>query len=123
MGQVPPDKVDLFIATARKIAADLVAHPVSDDELERLLGSYKQAVARASSGNQFWLQQMDGAAYDPRIAAATLHLGRDLDAITAASLQAVAAKYLKPDKDWTMVVVPKKVAAGIEAARGEMAGE
>jgi len=40
--------------------------------------------------------------------------------VTAADLQAVAAKYLRPDKDWTMEVVPKAVAAkeGLSVAGG-----
>jgi zinc protease len=110
-GQVPPDKVDTFITLTREIAADLVAHPVSDDELARLLGPFKLSVMRAATGNQFWLGQLSGAAYDPRLLDTTRHLGHDLAGINAATLQATAVKYLVPGKDWTMVVLPKADAA------------
>jgi zinc protease len=114
-GQVPPDKVDTFISLTRQIAADLVAHPVSDDELARLLGPFKQSVMRSATGNQFWLAQLTGAAFDPRLLDTTRNLGRDLAGINAASLQATAAKYLVPGKDWTMVVLPKDDAAKYKA--------
>ena len=32
----------------------------------------------------------------------------DLASITPQTLQATAAKYLQPDKDWTLAVVPRK---------------
>jgi zinc protease len=37
-------------------------------------------------------------------------LAKDYAATTPAELQALAAKYLRPDKDWTMVVLPEKAA-------------
>ena len=107
IGQVPPDKTAFFFTLAREIAADLAAHPVGDDELKRLLGPMKEAFLRASTGNLFWLRQLGGAAYDPARFAATQAIVGDLLGTTPASLQAVAAKYLRPDKDWTMAVVPK----------------
>ena len=36
IGQVAPDNVPLFFQLAREIAADLVANPVSADELSRV---------------------------------------------------------------------------------------
>ena len=67
-----------------------------------------QYIVRASSGNQFWLQQLDGAAFDPRRAEATRTMMQDFVSITPEQLQAVAAKYLRPDRDWTLEVVPGK---------------
>lgn len=107
IGQVAPDKVDFFLKTARDIAADLVANPIQPDELQRTLGPVKQAMMRASTGNQFWMNELAGAAYDPRRAEATRRLARDLVQTTPQSLQAVAAKYLRPDRDWTLAVLPK----------------
>lgn len=107
IGQVPPDKVDFFFKLSRDIAADLVAHPVGDDELRRLLGPMAQAFLRASTGNMFWMRQLGGATYDPRIVTATRSIPDDLLSVTPTTLQAVAAKYLRPDKDWTMAVLPR----------------
>jgi zinc protease len=115
IGQVPPDKVNFFFTLARKIAADLVANPISDDELQRIIAPLTQYVLRASTGNQFWMQQLGGASTDPRRIAAARSIIRDLKGVTAADLQATAAKYLRPDKDWTMDVVPEKAAAAMKA--------
>jgi zinc protease len=107
IGQVSPDKVDLFFKLAREIAADLAAKPIEADEFERVRLPYTQAIIRASSGNQFWLREVAGGAFDPRRIAATERLGEDIRAITPASLQATAAKYLRPERDWTLKVVPR----------------
>ena len=106
VGQVPPDKIDLFYTIARQIAADLVAKPVAEDELERIKGPMAQQIARAASGNSFWLQQLGGAAYDPRIAIATRNLVADYAAVTPEQIKATAEKYLRPERDWTMKVIP-----------------
>ncbi|HEU0066886.1 MAG TPA: insulinase family protein [Sphingomonas sp.] len=106
VGQVEPAKVDLFFRLAREIAADLAVNPIGDDELKRTMLPYTQAIIRASSGNQFWLRELGGGTFDQRRIDATLALANDIRTITPAQLQAVAAKYLRPDKDWTLKVVP-----------------
>jgi zinc protease len=118
IGQVSPDKVPFFFQLSREIAADLVANPVGPDELKRLLVPMAQSFIRASTSNLFWMRQLGGATYDPRRVAATVAIPQDLLGVTPASLQAVAAKYLKPERDWTMAVVPsaKAAATGAPAA-------
>ena len=111
VGQVPPDKTDLFFRLSREIAADLVKNPIGADELQRVKEPMQQYVLRASTGNTFWLNLMAGATYDPRRIAAARSIIVDYQTITAAQLQVIAAKYLRPDKDWTMEVLPKAVAA------------
>lgn len=111
IGKVAPDKVPLFFQLSRQIAAELVSTPVGADELRRTVGPMLQYMARASSGNQFWLIQTSGGTFDPARIEASQSIIGDMTGITPASLQAVAAKYLRPDKDWTMAVVPKQAAA------------
>jgi zinc protease len=111
IGQVAPDKVPFFFQISRQIAAELVSQPIGQDELQRIMRPMAQYLMRASTANQFWLRQLGGGAYDPRRIDATRGLASDFTSITPAELQAVAAKYLRPDKDWTMEVVPKSVAA------------
>jgi zinc protease len=111
LGQVAPDKVDLFFKLSREIAAELVATPITEDELRRTVVPMLQYMARASSGNQFWLIQTQGGAYDPKRIEASQSLVSDMTSITPETLQATAAKYLRPDKDWTMTVLPKGKAA------------
>ena len=107
IGQVAPANVDLFFRTARGIAADLVAHPLQGDELKRIMLPMAQVLERASTGNQFWMQLMAGSTYDPRRIDATRSLRADFVSITPGELQATAAKYLRPERDWTMAVVPR----------------
>jgi zinc protease len=105
---VTPDKVDAFLRIAREIAADLAANQIGQDELQRIMRPMAQLIVRASSGNQFWLNQLGGAAYDPRRIDATKRIASDFVAITPAQLQETAAKYLRPETDWSLAVMPKK---------------
>jgi len=107
IGMVAPDKVDFFLSTARAIAADLAAHPIDADELQRIKRPMAQRLMRMSSGNQFWMQRLAGASYDPRRIEATQRLAQDFVSIGPADIQAVAAKYLRPDTDWTLEVLPR----------------
>ena len=107
VGQVAPDGVPLFFRMSREIAADLAKTPIADDELQRVLRPMTQYILRASSGNQFWLGQLGGGAFDERRVEATRRIAEDYVTITPAQLQETAAKYLRPDRDWTFAVLPK----------------
>ncbi|MBB5715722.1 M16 family metallopeptidase [Sphingomonas aerophila] len=107
IGQLSPDKVDFFFRLSREIAADLAARPVGEDELRRVLVPMGQQFLRASTGNLFWLRQLSGATFDPRLYDATRSYPSDLVAVTPAILQETARKYLRPDTDWTMAVLPR----------------
>jgi zinc protease len=107
LGMVPPDKTDFFFELARGIAADLIAKPIDADELNRALTPIKQQLIRQSSGNMFWMRLVEGGTYDPARIAAVDTLARDIATTSPAEVQALAAKYLRPDKDWSMIVVPE----------------
>jgi zinc protease len=107
ISQLPPDKIDRFFAIARGIAADFVSKPVTADELARAVTPLRQSIARASSGNTFWLAQLGGASRDPRKIAALTTLNDDYGRITPADLQATAKRWLKPRKSFSMIVVPE----------------
>lgn len=108
LGMVPPDKTGFFFELARGIAAELVAQPIDADELNRALTPLKQQILRASSGNRFWMGLLEGGSFDPAIVASVPMLGRDIGGVTPAEIQALAVKYLRPEADWTMMVVPEK---------------
>ena len=117
VGQVAPVNLPLFFKLSREIAADLVANPVSDDELKRTIGPMTQALMRQSTGNQFWMLQLEGATYDPRRIAAFRSVLSDISTMTSAQLQETARKYLRPDTDWTMEVIPKSTAGTIASTK------
>lgn len=109
--QVRPDRVGYFYQVVKDTAADLAKTPVSDDELQRAVAPMRQLLARASTGNAFWMSQMAGATQDPRYVTAMQTMSQDMLNVTPADIQALAAKYLLPAKSWSAVVLPEGVAA------------
>lgn len=106
--QLQPEKVDYFFALVRQIVADLAAKPISDDELQRMIAPTRQLLMRASTGNSFWMQQLEGATQDARYIAATQSMPRDMLGTSAEDLRALAAKYLVNDRSYSVVVLPEK---------------
>ncbi len=118
IGQVPPDKVAFFFKLAREIAADLATKPIEDDELKRTILPFRQYLARASTGNSFWLSQLGGASFDDRRIKALTALATDIPMITPEALRETAKKYFLPETEWTMAVLPAgmtKVAGAVAA--------
>jgi zinc protease len=105
--QVQPQDVKSFYEFADEVAKDLKANPVSADELKRAVEPIKQYIDRASSGNTFWLQYLQGGAFDPRRFASLSHLYSDFSDVTPARLQQLAQTYFRDDKAWKLVVEPE----------------
>lgn len=106
--QVQPQNVDRFFATAKEIAADLKANPISEDELKRAVEPLKQLIERASTGNSFWMQQLKGVSYDQ---SKINHLGtlyRDFTTVSAADIQLLAQQYLIDENIYTLKILPEK---------------
>jgi zinc protease len=116
-----PKDIDRFYGIARDIAADLVARPVSADELARNAGPIREQVARASTGNVYWMFLLEGATRDPRVTAAALSIQDDLAAVTAADVQRLARQYLTPDRQWSLAILPEGMTlADASALNGAM---
>ena len=111
IGQLAPQNVGKFYEIANAIAADLVAKPVSADELARATEPLRQLVSRASTGNNFWLNQLQGATRDPRRISALRSILADYTVTTPEKMQALATKYLLNDKAWSFVVLPEDAPA------------
>jgi len=105
--QLTPDNIDRFYTVVEKIAKDLRENPVSADELQRVVEPLRQLIARASSGNSFWMSQMEGASYNPQKFVALGSLLSDYTVITPQEVQALAVKYLDEGKKWKLVVLPE----------------
>lgn len=104
--QLKPERVDYFFSLMDEIAADLAARPVSEDELQRTLAPIRQLLSRASTGNAFWMMQTEGVSQDMRYLALMNSLGPDMTKVTAADIQALAAKYLRKDRRFSVKVLP-----------------
>lgn len=105
--QLTPDNIDRFYNVVALIANDLREKPVSADELTRVVEPLRQLIARASSGNTFWMSQMEGASYNPQKFVALRTLLSDYTVITPAEVQALAVKYLDDGTKWKLVVLPE----------------
>ncbi|MDT0508910.1 insulinase family protein [Novosphingobium sp. MMS21-SN21R] len=108
--QLRPTDFDTFFAAADKIAADLAASPPSADEVARVTEPLKQLITRASTGNGFYMFQLEGAANDPRKIAGIRTILSDYSQTTPERMQALAQRYLRSDKSWRLEVVPEKSA-------------
>ena len=105
--QLRPDRIDLFYKIARSIADDLAAKPVTADELVRAVTPLRQFIARASSGNTFWMSQLAGLSQDKDKASALRTLSTDYGRITPAELQETAKRWFLQDKAMMLVVKPE----------------
>ena len=106
--QVQPKDVERFYAFAADVAADLKTNPVSADELQRAVEPLKQYVDRVMTGNQFWMNQLEGATYAPQRFTALSRLYGDYAGITPARVQELARKYFRDDKAWKLLIEPER---------------
>lgn len=102
-----PKDIDRFYGIAKDIAADLVVTPVGADELARNAVPIREQVSRASTGNVFWMFQLEGATRDPRVAQAALSMEADINGVTPADIQRLARQYLLPARQWSLAILPK----------------
>ncbi len=107
IAQLQPDDVPAFFATAQEIAADLVARPPSADELARVIEPLRQRITRAATSSAFFMYQLEGATADPSRFASIRTLLRDFTVTTPENMQALAARYLVPQKSWRLAVLPQ----------------
>ncbi|HLH92580.1 MAG TPA: insulinase family protein [Xanthobacteraceae bacterium] len=104
--ELPPDKMPLFFAATRDIAADLRAHPVAADEIERARKPLVDELIAEQQSNAYWVNALIGAQDDPRRVAVIGGEIPGLEAVTAADLQEVANRYLGDGKEWKLEITP-----------------
>ena len=105
--QIKPDGADQFYRIARAIATDLATTRVSADELVRVVAPLREQIARASSGNTFYLNQLQGLSEDKRKAGELKSLSSDYGKITPDELLATAKRWFIQDKAMMIVVKPE----------------
>jgi len=130
IAQLEPSFVPVFFAEAGKIAGDLAATPPTADELARVTEPLGQLIRRASTGNQFWLYNLEGATQDPQRLAMLRTLLSDYSQTTPEAMQALAARYLAGVSPFRLAIIPEgqtlaeapPAGAGANAAQIEMVG-
>ena len=107
IAQLKAGSVTAFFATADEIVADLIANPVSQDELDRVTEPLKQQLTRAGSSNAFFMYLLEGATTDPARIRSVRTILSDYTETTPAAMQVLARKYLTRDTSWRLAVLPQ----------------
>lgn len=107
IAQLRPETVPAFFAAADAIAADLVAKPVSADELGLVTEPLKQQLSRAGTSSAFFMYLMEGATADPARFGTVRTVMNDFTVTTPEAMQALAKKYLNRGASWRLAVLPQ----------------
>ncbi len=107
LAQLEPEFVPVFFAEAERIARDLAASPPTADELERVTEPLSQMIRRASTGNQFWLYNLEGAAFDPQRVALLRTLLADYSQTSPQVMQFLADRYFANGLPFRLAVIPE----------------
>jgi zinc protease len=103
----PPDAIDNVIATVEQIAAELTLHDVTADEFKRAMVPEREAERAAVKQNMAWINILGGAQTDPRGLDFVRSIEADYAAMTPASVRETAKRWLKPETEWKVKVVPE----------------
>lgn len=130
VAQLEPGMVPVFFAEADRIAKDLAANPPTADELARVTEPLGQLIRRASTGNQFWLFNLEGATQDPQILAMLPTLLGDYSRTSPQAMQLLADRYLAKGHPFRLAIIPEgqtlaeapPASAGANAAQTGMTG-
>lgn len=107
LAQLEPEFVPVFFAEADRIAKDLAANPPTADELERVTEPLGQLIRRASTGNQFWLYNLEGAAFDPRRVGLLRTLLADYSQTSPQAMQFLADRYFANGAPYRLAIIPE----------------
>jgi zinc protease len=101
---IPPAKADLFFESLAKIAASLRSTPVTADELDRVRNPEIAKLTQAKQTNEYWLGVLGAVQSEPRFADLARRSLANLQAVTAADIQAEANTWLIDGKQWKLIV-------------------
>ena len=104
--QLQPKDVPVFFAEAERIARELTVTPPSVDELSRATEPLRNYYQRISSGNFFFMMELDGSTRDPRRMRALRGLINDYSQTTPEAMLSLAREYLA-GAAWRMAIIPE----------------
>lgn len=107
IAQIEPEILPLFFSEADRIAKDLAQNPPTDDEIERVTGPLSQLIRRASTGNQFWLFNLEGASFDPRRVEMLRFLLGDYSRTDPRIMQFLADRYFVQGAPFRLAIIPE----------------
>ncbi|MCV0382145.1 MAG: insulinase family protein [Erythrobacter sp.] len=117
IAQLQPGDVPIFFEEAARIAADLTTTPPDADELARVTEPLRQYITRVSTGNLFWLYQLEGSTVDPRRVAMMRSLLNDYSRTSPEVMMQLAQKYFGGSEAYRIAVLPEGQSLADGAAR------
>ena len=116
--QLQPKDVPVFFAEADRIAQDLTRTPPTADELARATEPLRNYYERISTGNQFYLMELEGSTTDPRRMRALRGFILDYSQTTPDAMRQLAQEYFGGTPGWRMAVIPtgQELAVGVPSA-------
>jgi zinc protease len=107
LAQLEPEFVPIFFTEAERIATDLATNPPTADELARVTEPLGQLIRRASTGNQFWLYNLEGATQDPQRVALLRTLLADYSQTSPQVMQFLADRYFGKGAPYRLAIIPE----------------
>jgi zinc protease len=107
IAQIEPEILPLFFSEADRIARDLAQNPPTDDEIERVTGPLSQLIRRASTGNQFWLFNLEGASFDLKRVEMLRYLLGDYSRTDPRIMQFLANRYFVQGAPLRLAIIPE----------------
>ena len=107
IAQIEPQILPLFFAEADRISRDLANNPPTADEIERVTGPLSQLIRRASTGNMFWLFNLEGASFDPQRVEMLRYLLGDYSRTDPRIMQFLAERYFAQGAPLRLAVIPE----------------
>lgn len=112
--EIPPARLDGFFKDVDSIVADLRAHDVTPDELDRAKTPAVDSLEHRRETNEYWLNALAGAQSDPRKLAAIRTSVAQLEHVSADDIRKAAATWLVDSKAWRLEIEPR---AGAQESR------
>jgi zinc protease len=107
ISQLKPEFVPIFFAEAERIANELAVTPPTLDDISRATEPLGQRVRRASTGNQFWLYNLEGASSDPTRIELLRSMLVDYSQTSPRVMQILAQKYFAGVNPVKLAVIPE----------------
>lgn len=107
IAQIEPEILPLFFSEADRIARDLAQDPPTADEIDRVTGPLAQLIRRASTGNQFWLFNLEGASFDPARVEMLRYLLGDYSRTDPRIMQFLADRYFVQGAPLRVAIIPE----------------
>ena len=122
IAQLQPKDVPVFFAEADRIARELTEVPPDANELARATEPLRTYYERISSGNYFYLLELEGSTEDPRRMRALRGLIGDYARTTPEMMLALAQEYFGGKPSWRMAVIPEGQALATAATAPVQSG-